>query len=88
MKARAVQAEWANEGAISLLILCADKSAEHVDLLRLHASGIRVAQSLTELPPKKLLQKKLHQAIQLARERLAQNRSPGSLPPTTEKGRK
>ncbi|MFN9824353.1 MAG: PDDEXK nuclease domain-containing protein, partial [Planctomyces sp.] len=70
------------------LILCADKSEEHVELLRLHASGIRVAQYLTELPPKKLLQKKLHQAIQLARERLAQNRSPGSLRPTTEKGRK
>ena len=70
------------------LILCADKSEEHVELLRLHASGIRVAQYLTELPPKKLLQKKLHQAIQLARERLALNRSPVSLPPTTEKGRR
>ncbi len=53
------------------LILCADKSEEHVELLRLNASGIRVAQYLTELPPKKLLEKKLHQAIQLARERLA-----------------
>ena len=53
------------------LILCADKSEEHVELLRLKDSGIRVAQYLTELPPKKLLEKKLHQAIQLARERLA-----------------
>ncbi len=53
------------------LILCADKSEEHVELLRLNASGIRVAQYLTELPPKKLLEKKLHQAILLARERLA-----------------
>ena len=53
------------------LVLCADKSEEHVELLRLNASGIRVAQYLTELPPKKLLEKKLHQAIQLARERLA-----------------
>jgi hypothetical protein len=47
-----------------------DKSAEHVELLRLNDSGIRVAQYLTELPPKELLEKKLHQAIQLARERL------------------
>ena len=53
------------------LILCADKSTEHVELLRLEQSGIRVAQYLTELPPKELLKQKLHQSIQLARERLA-----------------
>jgi predicted nuclease of restriction endonuclease-like (RecB) superfamily len=50
-----------------------DKSAEHIELLRLNDSGIRVAQYLTELPPKKLLEKKLHEAIQLARERLARS---------------
>lgn len=53
------------------LILCADKSEEHVELLRLKDSGIRVAQYLTELPPRELLEQKLHQSIQLARERLA-----------------
>ncbi len=53
------------------LILCADKSDEHVELLQLNDSGIRVAQYLTELPPKKLLEKKLHDSIRLARERLA-----------------
>ena len=53
------------------LILCADKSDEHVKLLRLDSSGIRVAQYLTELPPRKVLEKKLHDAIRLARERLA-----------------
>lgn len=53
------------------LILCADKSAEHVELLQLDKSGIRVAQYLTELPPRQLLEKKLHDAIRLARERLA-----------------
>ena len=53
------------------LILCADKSTEHVELLQLEQSGIRVAQYLTELPPKELLEQKLHQSIQLARERLA-----------------
>ena len=52
------------------LILCADKSEEHVELLRLKDSSIRVARYLTELPPKKLLEKKLHQAIQLAKEQL------------------
>jgi predicted nuclease of restriction endonuclease-like (RecB) superfamily len=52
------------------LILCADKSAEHVELLQLGKSGIHVAQYLTELPPRKLLEKKLHDSIRLARERL------------------
>ncbi len=53
------------------LILCADKSDEHVELLQLKDSGIRVAQYLTELPPKKLLVQKLLDSIRLARERLA-----------------
>ena len=50
------------------LILCADKSEEHVTLLRLEESGIRVARYLTELPPKHLLEKKLHAAIQIAQQ--------------------
>lgn len=54
------------------LILCAGRSAEHVRLLRLEAAGIRVAQYLTGLPPQKVLERKLHDAIRLAREQLAQ----------------
>ena len=53
------------------LILCADKTAEHVRLLRLESAGIRVAQYLTELPPQKILERKLRDAIRLAREQLA-----------------
>lgn len=53
------------------LILCADKSEEHVELLQLERSGIRVAQYLSELPPQKLLEQKLHESIRRARERLA-----------------
>jgi hypothetical protein len=34
-------------------------------------SGIRVAQYLTELPPRELLEKTLHESIRRARERLA-----------------
>jgi hypothetical protein len=52
------------------LILCAEKSAEHVELLQLEKSGIRVAEYLTELPPRPLLERKLHEAIILAREQL------------------
>ncbi len=52
------------------LILCAGKSEEQIKLLQLDKSGIRVAAYLTELPPRKLLQKKLHEAILLAQARL------------------
>lgn len=52
------------------LILCANKSDEHVELLQLSKSGIRVATYLTELPPRELLQQKLHEAIKLAKARL------------------
>ncbi len=53
------------------LILCAEKSEEHVELLQLDKSGIRVAKYLTELPPREVLEKTLHASIQRARERLA-----------------
>lgn len=52
------------------LILCAGKTEGHVRLLRLDESGIHAAQYLTELPPKDILEKKLYDAIRLARQRL------------------
>lgn len=52
------------------LILCAGKSDEHVELLRLDDSGIRVAAYLTDLPPRELLEQKLHEAVRIARARL------------------
>jgi predicted nuclease of restriction endonuclease-like (RecB) superfamily len=52
------------------LILCAGKSNEHVELLRLDESGIRVAAYLTELPPKRLLEQKLRETAGRARARL------------------
>jgi len=63
------------------LILCAGKSTEQVELLQLQKSGIRVAEYMTELPPRKLLEKKLHQAILAAREQLAQRRLPEKAKP-------
>ncbi len=56
------------------LILCADKNDEQVELLQLHGSGIRVASYLTELPPRDLLQKKLHDAMRLARAKIGDSR--------------
>ena len=52
------------------LILCADKSNELVELLEMDATGIHVAQYLTELPSKELLQLKLQQAIIIAKHKL------------------
>jgi predicted nuclease of restriction endonuclease-like (RecB) superfamily len=51
------------------LILCADKADEHIELLELDKGNIRVAQYYTELPPKKLLQQKLHKAWLAASEK-------------------
>ena len=63
------------------LVLCAGKTEGHVRLLRLEESGIRAAQYLTELPPQKLLERKLHDAIRLARERLARQQQEQPRPP-------
>ncbi len=52
------------------LILCAGKSAEHIELLQLSGSGIHVAEYLTELPPKAVLEERLKAAISVAREQL------------------
>jgi len=52
------------------LILCAEGNREQIELLQLDASGIHVAEYLTELPPKELMEKKLHAAIASARNRL------------------
>jgi predicted nuclease of restriction endonuclease-like (RecB) superfamily len=62
------------------LILCAGKNDEHIELLRLGAAGIRVAEYLTELPPKEMLARKLHDAIRLARRRLEQTAAPTAPP--------
>ncbi|MDA8115567.1 MAG: PDDEXK nuclease domain-containing protein [Acidithiobacillus sp.] len=56
------------------IILCSGKKQEQIELLELDASGIHVAEYLTSLPPKELLQQKLHDAIQRSRQRL-ENRS-------------
>ncbi len=52
------------------IILCAGKKQEQIELLELDKSGIHVAEYLTVLPPKELLQAKLQQAIASARQRL------------------
>jgi predicted nuclease of restriction endonuclease-like (RecB) superfamily len=53
------------------LILCAGRKRETVELLELENSGIRVASYWTKVLPRRLLQRKLHEALVHARERLA-----------------
>jgi hypothetical protein len=58
------------------LILCASKSEEQIELLQVSKSGIRVAAYLTELPPRELLRRKLHEATVMARARLESGELP------------
>jgi len=62
------------------LILCAGKKRETVELLELEPRGIHVAEYLTELPPRELLEQRLHEAIVRTRLRLEQQGVDG--PPT------
>jgi len=52
------------------LILCSGKSREHIELMRLDESNIRVAEYLTQLPDMKLLEEKLRQSIEVARSHM------------------
>jgi predicted nuclease of restriction endonuclease-like (RecB) superfamily len=58
------------------IILCAGKKQEQIELLELGKSGIHVAEYLTVLPPREMLEAKLHQSIELARSRLRDDRDP------------
>lgn len=49
------------------LILCSEGNTEHIELLMLEGSSIKVAQYLTELPEKEILQSHLHKAIEMAK---------------------
>ena len=52
------------------LILCAGKNSEHIELMQLEKSNIKVAEYLTLLPPQKVLQEQLHRAIEIAQAKI------------------
>lgn len=52
------------------LILCAEASSEQIELLGMQKDGIMVAEYWTDLPPKKELEQKIHDALIAARERI------------------
>ncbi|MCE2961344.1 MAG: YhcG family protein [Akkermansiaceae bacterium] len=59
------------------IILCAGKKTEQIELLELNQSGIHVAEYITALPSRELLQQKLHAAIEISRARLANKEADG-----------
>ena len=51
------------------LLLCTEGGDEQIELLQLDKSGIKVAQYMTELPSKELLQRQLHKGLEAAHQR-------------------
>ena len=52
------------------LLLCTEKGKEQIELLFLPQDRIKVAEYLTQLPPKELFAEKLHKAMQIAHLKL------------------
>ena len=52
------------------LILCTEGSEEQIELLQLDKSGIKVAQYLTELPPRDVLLRQIKASLANAKARL------------------
>lgn len=59
-----------DEAAPLGIILCTGKNREQIELLELDQSGIHVAEYLTGLPSRQLLEQKLHEAVTLSKARL------------------
>lgn len=53
------------------IILCGGKNRETVEYLDLGSRGIHVAQYITDLPPREILEDRLHRAIEEARRKFA-----------------
>lgn len=52
------------------LILCTGKNPDHIELLQLHKSNIKVADYFTILPSKEILLDRLHKAIAIAQNQI------------------
>lgn len=63
-----------NEASPMAIILCAGKKRETVEIMDLGKSGIHVAEYLTELPPREVLEERFQLALSAARSKLQQER--------------
>jgi predicted nuclease of restriction endonuclease-like (RecB) superfamily len=62
------------EGEPIGLLLCSEGNREQIELLEMHRDGIMVAEYWTELPPKQLLEQKVHEIVAETREIFERNR--------------
>ena len=53
------------------LLLCTEGNDEQIELLQLDKAGIKVAQYLTELPPRHVLMQQIQKSIEAAKARFA-----------------
>jgi hypothetical protein len=60
----------AGEEAPIGIILCSGKDHGRIELLELDKTGIHVAEYLTALPPKEVMQRKLKEAVEFSRARI------------------
>lgn len=51
------------------LLLCTEGSEEQIELLQLDKAGIKVAQYMTDLPPREVLMRQIQKSIEAAKER-------------------
>jgi predicted nuclease of restriction endonuclease-like (RecB) superfamily len=58
------------------ILLCASRKTEQIELLELDKSGIHVAEYLTVLPPREVLEDRLKQSLALARQRFLASSDP------------
>lgn len=65
------EAEPGEESPLGLL-LCTEGSEEQIELLQLDKSGIKVAQYMTELPPREVLQRQIQKSLEAAKARLGE----------------
>ena len=52
------------------LILCTGKNEEHIELMQIDKSNIKVAEYFTKLPSYEYLKEKLHKSIEIAKSRI------------------
>jgi len=52
------------------LILCTGKNPEHIELLQLHKTNIKIADYFTILPSKEILLDRLHKAVKIAQNQI------------------
>jgi len=52
------------------LLLCTEGSEEQIELLQLDNAGIKVANYLTELPPRHVLMQQIHKSLEVAKARI------------------